>query len=276
MKKLEKREKDLLWTSRWLIQDAIEKDKRSSLITAIDTLEEALKLYDQRSVSIMIEAEEEPARPDKQPPIVTERPLDEIWEPNIVRLKGVRWKIRGQYQTHNKMPEGIIGHYTVSGRSSESAIGVAKYFEKEGLACPIMDASGVIYVAENFDILKDWGYHAGVSKHLGKTSLSKYYLGIEMCSWGLLDKTTKPRVHKDSIRKISKNIDNIKKGEYEAFTEKQEREFLNICRWLHKKCEWRDFKKVTSHDEVAPARKSDMGGSYSKTITEIREVLSRG
>lgn len=236
---------------------------------------------------------EEPDRPSR-PPVATNGYV----VPTIVRVAGVRYQTQGHYRTPSGMCMGMIWHYTVSRRSKEAAINVVKYLARQGLGCPVMDRDGIIYIPENFDIYKDVAWHAGKSKWKGKTGLSRYLTGMEVCNagklihhknkwypawcfenWSPSGKFLGGRsIPNDEVRIVGNN-DNLVSGAYQTMTDKQESAIFNYA-LMHLynnpefKAEWN-----LGHDEVRTeylgrkGGKQDPGGSLSMTMSEAREKL---
>jgi N-acetyl-anhydromuramyl-L-alanine amidase AmpD len=192
-------------------------------------------------------------------------------KPDIVRVKGVRFKLQGKYKTPSGRARGLVVHYTVSGSSSSNAQGVLKYLASRGLGCMVMDRAGTIYIAENVELEESVAWHAGTSSWKGKTGLSRYCMGMEICSWGKLNSSTKPRVTGD-IRE-SVEVDNIKAGEYEAYSDAQEKALRDFILWQLDVNDEFEIDYVVGHDEIAPGRKSDPGASLSMTMPAYRSYL---
>lgn len=196
--------------------------------------------------------------------------------PKIIKLN-ISW-LKKSFLTKSRKPIGLIVHYTVSGKTEEAAKSVAGYFSNTPktlgyqIACPIMSQSGTIYVSKDWDILKDCNNNAGVSSWKGMTGLSQKFLGIEICSWGLLDSVTTKKVP-ETEKRVTTKRDNIKAGVYEIYTPEQEKALISLCFYLKKTCPDFTFDNVVGHDEIAPTRKSDPGGSLSMTMPAFRRYL---
>jgi len=209
----------------------------------------------------------EPDRPNTAPPEINEDP-GAITQPVIQVVKGLKYKTHGKFKTKSGKAKGLVVHYTVSGRSQASAKNVVTYLAKEGLGCPVMDENGIIYVPEGFNYLTDVAYHAGASSWKGVTGISAYCIGMEICNWGTAGKEKGAK----DLRVVSAK-ENIKAGTYQMFTEAQEKALINLCLWLKKNNPEFDFDWVVGHDEIAPTRKSDPGGSLSMTMPALRKLL---
>lgn len=201
-----------------------------------------------------------------------DRPTEKYPRPDIIKVKGAKYKTQGNYRTKSGMAKGLVVHYTVSGKSDDSARAVVKYLARKGLGCAVMDEHGTIYVAENFDIEKDVAWHAGSSSWQGHTGMSRYCIGMEICNWGRLTPESRKRVSK--MRKANPRH-NIKAGDYEPYTPAQEEALVNFILWYKQINPDFDVDFVIGHDECAPTRKSDPGASLSKSMPEFREYLKK-
>lgn len=192
--------------------------------------------------------------------------LPEDYAPVIVTCKGVTFKEHGKFKTANGMADMGVMHYTVGPRNAKSARGVVSYLAGKGLGCPVMDEDGIIYIPENFDILRDVVYHAGESKWCDRTGISQYAIGLEICCWGRGSKV-------GPFREIEKKNQNQQVGIYQQYTPEQEQSAINFWLWCKRKNPSFDLNKVVGHDEVAPNRKQDPGGSLSWDMPEFRKKL---
>jgi len=122
-----------------------------------------------------------PVLPEK-PEVLPEWPKAGSIAPIFKIVKGVKYKDRGNYKTASGMFSGLVVHYTVSGNAPT---GVVNWLSSQGYGCMVMDYDGVIYIPEDFDVLKSYGYHSGVSKWNGRSSVSDIFAGMEICCWGL-------------------------------------------------------------------------------------------
>lgn len=195
----------------------------------------------------------------------------------IVELD-IKWQSKGRFATSDGKPVGSVLHYTVSGNTASSAKAVANYFANTPkslgyqLACPIMDKDGVIYIPKGWNILGDRNNHAGSSNWNGYSGLSATHTGLEVCSYGKLDSSSRSKVGAHEIRS-SKAVANIKAGDYHAYTQDQEDMIINWYIYHLKNCKNFKIANICGHDECAPSRKSDPGGSLSMTMPELRKML---
>lgn len=193
-----------------------------------------------------------------------------VTPPKLIVVKGVRYPFGGDYKTPTGMAEGLVVHYTVSGRTARHAENVVRYLASKSLGAPVMDENGIIYVPENFDVIRHWAPHAGVSKWGERSGLSQYYAGLEICSWG--------RGSKDGPLRTSEGVANIIAGSYQAFTDAQEKALFDFCLWMMAVNPSFKLENVVGHDEIRaaagkPGDKQDPGASLSVTMPELRAAL---
>lgn len=191
-----------------------------------------------------------------------------INEPIFKTVKGVKYKQRGNYNTPSGMFSGLVVHYTVSGNAPT---GVVNWLAGQGYGCMVMDYDGVIYIPEDFDVLKSWGYHAGVSKWNGRSSVSDIFAGMEICCWGLNSKV-------GPFRTVTTDQGYVVAGTYQQYTEAQEKSLINFCLWAKKHNPEFSFDNVVGHDELRREAgrlgdKQDPSGSLSMTMPQLRELL---
>lgn len=203
----------------------------------------------------------------------------------------IKLDLRGQYKTPSKQAKGLVVHYTAGHNThgKSDAVNTMKSLSKRGLGCLTMDYDGNIYKASNQG-WSDVAYHAGSSSWKGKSGVSRYCMGMEICCPGKLIESFGEYypwyAFKDdgSIRRNAKHIDqervnltardrNIKGGVYEMFSEAQEQSLINFISWqLEVNTEFQ-IDWVVGHDEISPRRKSDPGGSLSLNMNVFREKL---
>lgn len=249
---------DLLYTARWAI-----KNKKNDF--AYEKVTDALYHTGglERPNYVEIEGQEKD-RPNN-PPVIPS-----IVEPKFELVKGVSFDRNGFYKTPSGMFEGLVTHYTVSGNTRSSAIGVIRWLASKGLGCMTMDKDGIIYIPENFDPLRNYDDHAGKSKWGNKTYVSKYFAGMEICSWG--------RGSKVGPFRESKGEANIIAGKYQAYTEKQEDSLINFCLWALTVNKEFKIENIVGHDELRAefglkGDKQDPGASLSMTMPEFRKLI---
>lgn len=253
---MDKKLADMLWTARWGLNNK-KPDVALTNVTAALVYIGAEKA---------VEAPE-PDRPDNpMPPDY----MKGIWEPKFVVVKGTKFVDRGAYKTAGGRFEGLVVHYTVSGRTAQTAKNVLSWLAGKTWGCMVMDEDGIIYIPEGFDIFRDWNHHAGVSKWGSKTSVSNVFAGMEICCWGKNSKVGPFRETKANANMIA--------GKYQTFTEAQERELTNFILWARTKNPEFKLENVVGHDELRTAAgkhgdKQDPGASLSVTMPAYRAQL---
>jgi len=194
-----------------------------------------------------------------------------IKEPKFVIVKGVKFKDRGDYNTPSGNFKGLTVHYTVSGNSAKSAESIVRYLASQGYGCMTMDLDGVIYIPENFDVFKTWGYHSGVSKWKGTSSVSDRFAGMEICCWGKGSQV-------GPFREVTTKEGYVVAGKYQQYTPAQESSLINFILWAKSKNKEFDLDYIAGHDELRKEAgklgdKQDPGGSLSMTMPKLREIV---
>lgn len=248
-----------LYSARWGLNKAIEENDLTKLDYAADMIAQAKADY-------LTSDLEEPERPEEIPSKVAY----EI--PNIVEVPGIAYKKRGNFKTKTGKARGAVVHYTVSHGTPSSAKAVMQSLARRGLGCPVMDNEGTIYVPSGFDLTRDVAYHAGRSEWKGKTGISFYCIGLEICCWGRL--TEKTKKYATEVRN-SVSFQNIKAGDYECFTPAQEKSLVNFLLWQLDVNPEFSIDWIVGHDEIAPNRKTDPGASLSLSMPEFRAHLEK-
>lgn len=180
----------------------------------------------------------------------------------------------------NKFPEGIIVHFTAGWRNQKGKDAVS-FANKNGHRYFLILEDGT--VVQQF-CLTGFGSHAGVSKCpvTKRTTVSQYYVGIEVCCGGRLEDADKDGQVDDTYFKNNVPADQIRTGKingkwqkssgsYEKFTDAQELSLKKLCTWLCQNGANPDL--ILSHEEVAPDRKNDVGLSLSMTMDDFRKTI---
>lgn len=248
---------DHLWTARWAV-------KNNKTDVAYDEITDALTHIG----ALKPEPAEEKDRPNDPMPEDFESGFT---EPVFRVVKGVRFKTTS-YRTASGRFEGLVVHYTVSGRKEKNARGVVSYLASKGYGCMVMDEDGVIYIPEGFDVFRSAAAHAGDSAWNGRRGLNYYYAGMEICCWG--------KDSKEGPFRESKGEANIISGRYQAYTEAQEKALSNFILWARARNPEFKLENVCGHDEARAAigkrgDKADPGASLSMTMPAYREHLKK-
>lgn len=191
---------------------------------------------------------------------------------------------------------------------------------KQNYAFATISRSGKIYLPANMDWLA-WGQHAGTSECpvTHRTGVSQYFVGFEINCPGYVYPTADPDVfiawfdaardakgdvildskgqatlasshpeiyRKAELRHVVSKTGNIKPGWYVPYTRAQQDALINVLLWLKARYPTTfRLDYVFGHDEVAPTRKQDPGGSCglltgkgpgaAQTMAQLRSVLLR-
>jgi len=207
------------------------------------------------------------------PLIIDNDDLNKVIEPTFVVLSQFEYVDRGHYNTSSGKFKGLTVHSTIGGRTSNSAKGVVEYLKGKGYGCMVMDENGIIYIPKNFDVLKNWGYHSGVSKWKGIKNVSDHFAGMEICCWGKDSKV-------GPFRNVKTSDGYIVSGKYQEYTEAQEKSLINFILWAKSKNSEFDLDYVVGHDELRKEAgklgdKQDPGGSLSMTMSAFRELIKQ-
>jgi hypothetical protein len=206
-----------------------------------------------------------------KPPQVRPSNRYKITKPIIIPVKGAKYKSPGKFSTTSGNCKGAVVHYTVSGRSQTSAIGVVRYMAFKGYGCLVMDENGNLYGPDNYNYRRDVVYHSGASSYKGFSGMSTYCVGLEICNWG----TDGKKMGAKDLRTVTRK-DNMFAGTYQKYTDAQEKSIINFLLWEKSENPEFDFNWVVGHDTIATplGRKTDPGGSLSTTIPDLVRLLN--
>lgn len=197
--------------------------------------------------------------------------------PKIIAIEDIEVKLRGPYTTPSGKPRGLVIHYTAGrSRHSSSAKSTLRYLASKKLGCMVMGVGGGIVKASN-QAMDEVAYHAGKSNWQELDGISRYCMGMEICCAGLLSTDLRTwwgeKLQSKYCRNIPEARENMKLGFYHQFTNLQEAALINFCLWQLDTNPEFDIDWVVGHDEIAPTRKSDPGGSLSVSMPEFRQML---
>lgn len=175
-------------------------------------------------------------------------------------------------------PKFIVLHFTAGQfRTNANMIATMRYGQNQGLTFAGVARDGTRHLWHNID---KFGWHAGASNWRGVSSLNNKSFGIEMANPGRLERKNgrwqtwygeDVTGHPSLITVASK--ENVVRGTYIKASPEQVISTLELT--MACMCYWGlAAADVTSHDEISPGRKSDMGAIFGgKTISEIRKFI---
>lgn len=218
------------------------------------------------------------------PPMSDFGKRQKYYPPAILRPNGIEMPTRGKYATG--YPKGLCVHFTdgYSSHGKEDAINTLQGGVNEGYAYLVIDRNGVVYQTYPID---QWGYHCGESSWPGLgTSLNNKIIGVESCNMGQVAKRSdgswgskeqpgmKEYWSDDYVRKVQ-SMANMNGGTYLKFSPAQEKSLVELILWMAVNSGYGQtfIDNVVGHDEVAPERRDDPGGSLSMTMPEFRVFL---
>lgn len=215
------------------------------------------------------------------PEIVHEQPLPgghievdpEHGQPGA-KLAWIPWaldyaRIATPYVYPDGHPSGAIVHHTAGGTITSSL----SYLRQMGYPCLGIGRDGKVY--QPFP-LTHGGPHSGTWHH-------RHYVGIEVAGWGRLTQKDGKfwswagyEIPAHRVREIKVQTANQQPGFYEMWTEAQEASLLKLLLWLKVNAPGVfELEHILGHDEVAPSRKNDPGGSMSMTMPALRARIQK-
>lgn len=178
-------------------------------------------------------------------------------------------------------PKGLIVHFHAGHRDSRNnSLSTLELGRKNGYKYICLEEDGVLHFPANDKTDSGIPSFYGHSYHCG-TFHHKDHVGVEViCSGklsfisGMFKTWFKKVIPVKEVRKV-KAVDNIVAGYYQAFTSEQEKALVDLCLYLDATYDSFSLDRVLGHDEVAPGRKNDPGGSLSKPMPKFRLFLKR-
>ncbi|MGD9668878.1 MAG: N-acetylmuramoyl-L-alanine amidase [Hyphomicrobiaceae bacterium] len=223
---------------------------------------------------------------DLGPGSQVDRGATRLWYPEAVTT--FEMPSRGRYK--DDYPKGAVVHFT-AGRCDDGdphAEQTIRHGAGQGHCYFCISQTGRVYQTAP---LSHWGYHAGKSYHAGLgSSLSAKLVGIEVCCAGRVNKTAngyepwwnKPGASsnnyyvEEQVRFAIAGENITETGHYHKYTQNQEVSLVKLLMWLHQNCpSVFEIGYVLGHDEIAPQRKNDPGGSLSLTMPQLRVRLQK-
>lgn len=222
----------------------------------------------------------------KEPPA----PKMQLWYPGrtiIPEFQKLQMRTIGSYKHGH--PQGAVVHFTAGrtkGTGKFTSEDIRRFFIQNScndkkFTYFIIDVWGNVF--QQFPLNK-WGYHGGVSSWGPfKGDVSSAMVGIEiMCAGKVTKKGSEYEAwfgekYSESEIRFVKTTEQIEEGYYHKYTKAQEEALEKLLTWLEYNGDGIfQFKYVVGHDEVAPKRKNDPGGSLSISMKELREKLEKG
>lgn len=165
-------------------------------------------------------------------------------------------------------PRVYVIHFT-AGWNTRTGRDFMKSFLKRGLCTDFLDEKGQIFQQRDGN---RGGYHAGKSSFQGKSSVSRFAPGIEIACGGKLEERGgklytwfKKEVSKENARYVTREEGYVHEGWYEKYTKEQEESLAKFLAWQMRQ----GVKYIVGHDDVAPNRKNDPGGSLSLPLEKF-------
>lgn len=169
-----------------------------------------------------------------------------------------------------RWPEVYVVHFT-AGWQKRTGRDFMLSFIKRGLCCDFMDKDGQVFQQRDGN---RGGHHAGKSIFRGRSSVSRFAPGLEIACGGKLKEKNgklytwfKKEIPKETARYVTRQMGYVHSGWYEPYTEKQEQELAKFLAWQMRM----GVKQIVGHDEIAPDRKNDPGGSLSMPLSQFVE-----
>lgn len=160
------------------------------------------------------------------------------------------------------LPDTLVVHYT-AGLTLQGAVRTLCDPASKASAHFVVDRDGSIVQLVGIDTI---AWHAGVSRHLSRSGLNKYSVGIEIVNAGRLNRTAAgefvtwfgARVDPaQALQLVHRNEDVM--SWWHAYTEEQVESVCELARTL---VAGLGLKHILGHEEVTPGIKSDPGPAF--------------
>ena len=160
------------------------------------------------------------------------------------------------------LPDTIVVHYTAGG-TLEGAVRSLCDPTSKASAHLVVDRDGAVVQLVELDTV---AWHAGVSRHLSRSGLNKFSIGIEIVNAGRLNRTAAgefltwfgARVDPKEALQLAHRNESAPSW-WHAYTEEQIESVFELTRKL---VAGLPIRHILGHEEIAPGRKTDPGPAF--------------
>lgn len=181
-----------------------------------------------------------------------------------LRLPGTRWEpspnCRGKFA--DSLPDTLVVHYT-AGTTLAGAIATLCSPAAKASAHFVVDRDGTVVQLVELDTI---AWHAGPSRHLNRSGLNQFSIGIEIVNAGKLKRNAAGEFLTWANGRIDplEAIELVHRNEsapawWHTYTEPQIESVFELTRKL---TEGLPIRHILGHEEIAPGRKSDPGPAF--------------
>lgn len=252
----------------------MEEDKPKDVVIAENSVTkkiEAYKKFMDLGAKTFLIASEDKEIPDLDG-LVGRVSVSNIWNKRLIWIpwaEDFHPHIPTQWIYPQQYPEGAIVHFT-AGASIESSL---SHLAEQGYPCLGIGRNGQVYQAHPLD---KGGPHCGTIHH-------RKFVGIEVASAGSVKQNANGsystwwgKILSPDLIRVSGKEDNIQPGNYEKFTQAQEKSLEELILWLKaNNPSVFSLDNIFGHDEVAPQHKCDPGGALSMSMPKYREHIKK-
>lgn len=160
------------------------------------------------------------------------------------------------------LPDTVVVHYT-AGATLDSAVKTLSDPASQASAHVVIDRDGSIVQLVELDTI---AWHAGRSRHLNRSGLNRFSIGIEIVNAGRLKRTAAGELltwsggriePRDAVELVHRN--ESAPAWWHVYTEAQIDSTFELARKL---IEGLGIRHIVGHEEIAPGRKSDPGPAF--------------